>query len=73
MTYIANLDAYECHPGDENFLNNSIDDCWVLHYTYDRGGLLFKNIFAYLLLTLLCVHIFTCIFIFEIACVLLNF
>jgi hypothetical protein len=50
MTYIANLDAYECHPGDKNFLNDFIDECWVLHYTYDTGGLLFKSIFAYLLL-----------------------
>jgi hypothetical protein len=50
MTYIANLDAYECHPGDKNFLNDFIDECWVLHYTYDTGGLLFKSIFAHLLL-----------------------
>jgi hypothetical protein len=47
MTYIVDLFAYELHPGDEKVFNDFIN-ARVLHYTYDRGSLLFKIIFLYL-------------------------
>ena len=47
MTYIMDLDVYELHLGDEKssttLLMNALR---VLHYTYDRGLLLFKSIFV---------------------------
>ena len=51
----------------------------VLHYTQDRGWLLFNSVFVYLclrlyiIITSLCTHIATYISIMEIVCVSLNF
>ena len=47
MTYVVDLDAYELHPGDEKCLTTLLMNARVLYYTYDRGSLLFKHIFAY--------------------------
>ena len=47
-TNIVNLDAYELNPKDERSTTNLLINAWVLHYTYDRGSLLFKGIFIYL-------------------------
>ena len=36
MTYIANWDAYELHPGEEKVFNDFMMNATVLHFTYDR-------------------------------------
>jgi hypothetical protein len=38
MTYITNLDAYECHQGDEKVFNDFIDECYgfALDISIDR-------------------------------------
>jgi hypothetical protein len=48
ITYIVNLDVYELHLGDEISSKTLITYPRVLHYTQDRGFLLFKSIFVYL-------------------------
>ena len=47
MTYIVHFDAYELHLGDEKPSTALLMNARVFHYTYDRGSLLFKNIFVY--------------------------
>ena len=48
MTYVIDLDAYELHTGMKMSSMTLLMNARVLHYTYDRGSLLFTNIFAYL-------------------------
>lgn len=49
-TYIADVNAYELHPGDEKFIATLSTHDKVLHYTYDKGQLSFKHEFVFLCL-----------------------
>ena len=44
ITYIANFDAYELYLRDEKSWMTLLMNARILHYTYDRGLLLFKCI-----------------------------
>ena len=48
VTYIVDLDAYELHLGMKKSSKTLLMNAKILHYTYDRGSLLFKNMFVYL-------------------------
>jgi len=44
MSYMyINLGAYELHLGDEKCSTTLLMNARILHYTYDRGSLLFYN------------------------------
>ena len=58
MTYIIDFDAYKLHMGDEKVFNDFIMNDRVLHFTHDRGCLLFKSIFIYFLLMIIYEHKF---------------
>ena len=47
MTYTVDLDAYLLHLGDEKSSTTLSMNARILHCTYDRDSLLFKNIFVY--------------------------
>ena len=53
---------------DEKFSMTFSTNVGVLHYTYDRGSLLFKNVFVYVY-----IHHVTCIFIIKIEHISLDF
>ena len=48
LTCTVDLDAYEEHPGNEKFSTTLLMNARILHYTYDRGSLLFNIILVYL-------------------------
>ena len=49
MTYIADLDTYELHLGNEKKSSTTLlTNARVVYYTYHRGSLLLNDIFVYL-------------------------
>lgn len=66
MTYMIDLDAYEFHWGMKKFSITLVMHTRVSCYTHDRGSLLSKSTFVYLIMVMsvykcnfLCIHIFT--------------
>jgi hypothetical protein len=37
IIYLANLNAYELHPGDEKSSTILLMNARILHFTYDKG------------------------------------
>lgn len=52
ITYIIELDAYELHSRYKKILNDFMMNASVLHFTYNKNKLFFKNIFVFMLMTI---------------------
>ena len=48
MPHIIDLDAYEFQQGMKKSSTTFLMNARVLHYTYDKGSLSYKNIIVYL-------------------------